>query len=204
MVKTSPSSAGSVGWIPGWGAKTLHASGPKHQNVKQKQYCKIDEDFKNGPHPGGSPDYSGSCGALKRKEQHEHEGSRNSATEKNKTLMDLPACCNHCGSLEAWPPPTLRKERCLSYSSPASYTECLCASSNQQTTRKTPSHCFVPQLLKQTKDPHPEFLSPIIRKPACCILSDSLPPPRSNKLYSSFKEKWSTFKIKSTCLDIPS
>ena len=86
MVKTSPSTAGTAGWIPGWGAKILHASGPKSQNIKQKQYCKINEDFKNGPHPGGSPDYSGSCGALKRKEQDKHEGSGNSATEKTRLL----------------------------------------------------------------------------------------------------------------------
>ena len=189
MVKTSPSTAGTAGWIPGWGAKILHASGPKSQNIKQKQYCKINEDFKNGPHPGGSPDYSGSCGALKRKEQDKHEGSGNSATEKNKTLRDLSACCNHCGTMEACPPPILREERYLSYSSPDSYTECLCTSSNQQMTRKTLSHCFVPQLLKQTKDRHPEFLYLIIRKPACCTLSDSPPPPRSNKLHSSFKKK---------------
>ena len=32
MVKTSPSSVGSVGSIPGLGAKILHASWPKNQN----------------------------------------------------------------------------------------------------------------------------------------------------------------------------
>ena len=39
MVKTSPSNAGDVGSIPGQGAKIPHASGPKNQNIKQKQYC---------------------------------------------------------------------------------------------------------------------------------------------------------------------
>ena len=51
MVKTSPSNAGGVGSIPGWGAKTPHVSGPKNQNIKQKQNCnKFNKDFKNGPH----------------------------------------------------------------------------------------------------------------------------------------------------------
>ena len=37
--------------IPGQGAKIPHASGPKNQNIKQKQYCnKFNKDFKNGPH----------------------------------------------------------------------------------------------------------------------------------------------------------
>ena len=49
--KTSPSNAGGAGSIPGWGAKIPHASRPKYQNVKQKQYCnKFNRDFKNGPH----------------------------------------------------------------------------------------------------------------------------------------------------------
>ena len=51
MVKTSPSNAGGAGSIPGWGAKILHASGSKNQNIKQKQHCnKFNKDFKNGPH----------------------------------------------------------------------------------------------------------------------------------------------------------
>ena len=42
---------GGAGSILGWGAKIPHASGPKNQNIKQKQYCNIfSEDFKNGPH----------------------------------------------------------------------------------------------------------------------------------------------------------
>ena len=49
MVKTSPSNAGGVGSIPGWGAGIPHASQPKNQNIKQKQYCnKFNRDFKNG------------------------------------------------------------------------------------------------------------------------------------------------------------
>ena len=51
LVKTSPSNAGGVGSIPDQGSKIPHASQPKNQNIKQKQYCnKFDKDFKNGPH----------------------------------------------------------------------------------------------------------------------------------------------------------
>ena len=39
VVKTSPSNAGGVGSIPGWGARVPHALQPKDQNIKQKQYC---------------------------------------------------------------------------------------------------------------------------------------------------------------------
>ena len=51
MVKTLPSNAGGAGSIPGWGVKIPHASWPKNQNIKQKQYCdKFNKNFKNGPH----------------------------------------------------------------------------------------------------------------------------------------------------------
>ena len=51
MFKTSPSNAGGVGSIPGRGAKIPHASRPKNQSIKQKQYCnKFTKEFKNGPH----------------------------------------------------------------------------------------------------------------------------------------------------------
>ena len=39
VVKTFPTSAGCVGWISSQGAKIPHASWPKNQNIKQKQYC---------------------------------------------------------------------------------------------------------------------------------------------------------------------
>ena len=46
VVKTSPSNEGGVGSIPGLGAKIPHASWPKNQNIKQKQYCnKFNKDF---------------------------------------------------------------------------------------------------------------------------------------------------------------
>ena len=49
MVKTSLSSAGGAGSIPGWGAKIPHTSWPKSQNIKQKQYChKFNQGFLNG------------------------------------------------------------------------------------------------------------------------------------------------------------
>ena len=52
MVKTSPSNVGSVGSIPGWGAKIPHASWPKNtKNIKQTQYCnKFNKDLKDGLH----------------------------------------------------------------------------------------------------------------------------------------------------------
>ena len=51
VVKTSPSSAWGTGSGPGQGAKIPHASWPKKQNIKQKQYCnKLNKDFKSGPH----------------------------------------------------------------------------------------------------------------------------------------------------------
>ena len=51
VVKTSPSNAGSTGSIPGWGAEIPHASWPKKQNIKQKQYCnRRNQYFKHGPH----------------------------------------------------------------------------------------------------------------------------------------------------------
>ena len=53
VVKTLPSNAGGVGSIPGQGANIPHASGPKNQNIKQKQYCNnFNKDIKNSPHPG--------------------------------------------------------------------------------------------------------------------------------------------------------
>ena len=51
VVKASPSNAGGAGSISGQGAKIPHASWPKNQNIKRKQYCnKFNKDFKNGPH----------------------------------------------------------------------------------------------------------------------------------------------------------
>ena len=51
VVKTSPSKAEGEGSIPGGVAKIPHASRPKKQNIKQKQYCnKFNKDFSNGPH----------------------------------------------------------------------------------------------------------------------------------------------------------
>ena len=47
VVKILPSSAEGAGSIPGQGAKIAHASGPKNQNIKQKQYCnKFNKDLK--------------------------------------------------------------------------------------------------------------------------------------------------------------
>ena len=51
VVETLPSNVGGAGLIPSPGAKIPHASGPKNQNIKQKQYCnKFNKDFKNCLH----------------------------------------------------------------------------------------------------------------------------------------------------------
>ena len=51
VVKTLPSNAESVDFSPGWGTKIAHASWPKNQDIKQKQfYNKFNNNFKNGPH----------------------------------------------------------------------------------------------------------------------------------------------------------
>ena len=47
MVKTSPFNAEGVGSIPVQGAQIPHASLPKHQNIKPKQYYnKFNKEFK--------------------------------------------------------------------------------------------------------------------------------------------------------------
>ena len=51
VVKSSASNAGGTGSIPGWGAEIPHASRPRDQTMKQKQYCnKFSEVFKTSPH----------------------------------------------------------------------------------------------------------------------------------------------------------
>ena len=51
IVGTLPCSSGDAGLFPDWKAKISRASGPKKQNIKQKQYCnKFSKDFYNGPH----------------------------------------------------------------------------------------------------------------------------------------------------------
>ena len=53
-VKTSPSNAEGVGFIPDWGAKIHMPHGQKtkkKKKKKKKQFCnKFNKDFKNGPH----------------------------------------------------------------------------------------------------------------------------------------------------------
>ena len=50
VVNTLLSNAWGAGSIPGLEAKIPHTSGPKNQNIKQKQYYnKFNKDFKNGP-----------------------------------------------------------------------------------------------------------------------------------------------------------
>ena len=50
-MKTLPSNAAGGGSIPGLEAKIPHASWPKNQSKKQKQWCnKFNKDFKNDPH----------------------------------------------------------------------------------------------------------------------------------------------------------
>ena len=49
VVKNSPSKASGTGLIPHQGARIPHASWPKSQSIKQKQYCNK-KDFKSDPH----------------------------------------------------------------------------------------------------------------------------------------------------------
>ena len=50
-VKNSPSNAQGAGSAPSWKVEIPHASLPKHQDKKQKQYCnKFNKDFKNDLH----------------------------------------------------------------------------------------------------------------------------------------------------------
>ena len=51
VVKTLSSSAVGSSLIPGGGSQIPNALRSKHQNIKQKQYCKkFNKDFKNDPH----------------------------------------------------------------------------------------------------------------------------------------------------------
>ena len=45
-------------------------------------------------------DSNGSCGALRTKEQDEHEGSQNIAREKSRLSLPCLPCYNHCGIFE--------------------------------------------------------------------------------------------------------
>ena len=48
VLKSLPSNAKGAGSILGQGAKITHALQPKHQDIKQKQYCnKFNKNFKN-------------------------------------------------------------------------------------------------------------------------------------------------------------
>ena len=64
MVKTSPSNAGGAGSIPGGAAKIPHASQPKNQNIKQKQYCNKFRDFPGGPVVKTSPSNADGEGSI--------------------------------------------------------------------------------------------------------------------------------------------
>ena len=50
VVKTLPSNGRGVGWIPGQGAKILHAFWPKKSKHKTEYHNKLNKDFKNDPH----------------------------------------------------------------------------------------------------------------------------------------------------------
>ena len=74
VVKTLPSNAGGAGSIPGWGDEILHASYPKNQNIKQKQYYnKLNKDFKNGPH-------------QKKKKKREREREKESQSQRGEAI----------------------------------------------------------------------------------------------------------------------
>ena len=51
VVRTSSANTGVAGSIAGQGPKIPHASGPKKQNIKQKQnFNKFNKDCNNDPH----------------------------------------------------------------------------------------------------------------------------------------------------------
>ena len=59
------------GWssVRGWGIKTPHASGPKPQTIKQKQYCnKVNKDFKNCLHQRILKNKKNICGGTSNEE----------------------------------------------------------------------------------------------------------------------------------------
>ena len=66
VVKISPSNAGQGGSIPPWEVKIPHASWPKHQNLKQKQYCnKSNKDLKKKMVPQCFPIQITKCSSHK-------------------------------------------------------------------------------------------------------------------------------------------
>ena len=89
VAKTSPSNARGMGLILGWGTKIPHATQPKNQNIKQKQYCdEVCEDFKNDSHNKNAPE-----SALPKSEWMVKEGRLNSQA--------LP-CVMGMGKAEFW------------------------------------------------------------------------------------------------------
>ena len=73
MVEILPSNTGGVGSITGQGAKIPHASRPKNQNIKQKQYCnkfyrllkiKYSGDFPGGTVVKNPPANEGDTGSI--------------------------------------------------------------------------------------------------------------------------------------------
>ena len=69
VVTIPPSSAGGWSSVRGWGIKTPHASGPKPQTIKQKQYCnKVNKDFKNCLHQRILKNKKNICGGTSNEE----------------------------------------------------------------------------------------------------------------------------------------
>ena len=83
VVRILPSNAGGGCLIPGRGAKIPYATQPKHQNIKQTQFCNgFKKDFKNGPH-------------QKKKEYFIIENLENIGLHREK-LICPPSEKNHC------------------------------------------------------------------------------------------------------------
>ena len=77
VVKTLLSNTGGVGSILGWGAKILHASQPKSQNIKKKirnnMVTEFNKDFKNAPRQKNSFKKKGKENNFRRKLQREQK-----------------------------------------------------------------------------------------------------------------------------------
>jgi hypothetical protein len=74
VIKPSPSNAGGMGSIRGLGAKIPHASEPKTQNIKQKQYCnKFNKD----------------CKMLKKKNKHRKRNTMTEILRKSNLIIYL-------------------------------------------------------------------------------------------------------------------
>ena len=106
MVGTSPSNSGGAGSIPGRGARVPHASRPKDQNKKKRQYSsKFNKDFGNGPHQINKQKYLRKKEREREREREGREGGREEGRkgERKKERKDSLTSCEESGWLIALP-----------------------------------------------------------------------------------------------------